>query len=66
MNQGASPLGSDSEGYVVAHRNFEAGKIYVLYFWSRSRDDLRPDRRFLFRAQEGLNDLGAIRLPSYD
>ena len=56
---------SDSEGYVLSREQLEPGEVYVLYLWSNSRDDLRPDRRFVFRATTGVNDLGAISLPSY-
>lgn len=41
------------------------GDVYVLYLWSSSRDDLKPDARIVFRAEE-FTDLGAIQLPAYD
>ncbi len=59
----------DDEGYLVVPADranaMTAGKDYVLYLWSRSRDANRPDRRIVFRAQKGWTDLGVIRLASY-
>ncbi|MEZ6196403.1 MAG: hypothetical protein R3F20_11860 [Planctomycetota bacterium] len=64
-------IDSDDHGYVVCRfppgdrRGLVAGRRYVLYLWSRSRDDLVPDRRFVFEARAGVTDLGAIALPGY-
>lgn len=59
-------LKSDSKGYLLA-RGFRLteGRVYVLYLWSNSRDDLKPDARVVFRAEGELTDLGAILLPTY-
>ena len=62
---------TDAHGYTVARSvgakagRIEAGRRYVLYLWSNSRDDLVPDGRVVFDALEGTTDLGLIRLPSY-
>ncbi|MAG57713.1 MAG: hypothetical protein CMJ83_15610 [Planctomycetes bacterium] len=57
---------SDDNGYVTAKiAGLKPGRLYVLYLWSRSRDDLKPDRRIVFRAKAGITDLGALRLPSH-
>ncbi|MCB9892820.1 MAG: hypothetical protein H6839_00055 [Planctomycetes bacterium] len=59
-------LSGDDQGYVVQPATgLQAGELYVLYLWSRSRDDLRPDRRIVFKAADGVTDLGAIHLPTY-
>ena len=59
----------DDEGYFVVPADrakvMTAGENYVLYLWSRSRDPNQPDRRIVFRAQQGWTDLGVIRLASY-
>ena len=57
---------SDAYGYLVLpSRSLRPGRDYVLYLWSRSRDDLEPDRRLVFRAESGVTDLGAVELPSF-
>lgn len=57
---------SDEHGYIATQAlKLEPGKVYVLYLWSQSRDQTRPDARIVFKAGPGLTDLGAIRLPSY-
>ncbi len=60
-----SRMRSHEHGYVLHERKLEPGKVYVLYLWSESRDDLKPDRRIVFKATEGVTDLGVITLPSY-
>lgn len=56
----------DRDGFVVTtSTGLEPGKTYVLYLWSRSRDDLRPDRRIVFEATPGITDLGVLELPAY-
>lgn len=59
-------LKSDAKGYLFsgAMRLVE-GRVYILYLWSNSRDDLKPDARVVFRATEGVTDLGAILLPTH-
>jgi len=58
-------LTSDPDGYVIAPgAALESGERYVLYLWSRSTDDLEPDRRIVFEAGGTITDLGLIRLPS--
>lgn len=59
-------LKSDSKGYMLA-RGFRLteGRVYVLYLWSNSRNDLQPDARVVFKAEGDLTDLGAILLPTY-
>lgn len=52
---------TDTETKVTA---FEEDKYYVLYLWSRSRDDLKPDRRIVFKGAD-LIDLGVIEMPGY-
>lgn len=60
------PIHSEDHGYMLGQKlNLTPGKEYVLYLWSHSRDDLHPDARIVFRAGQGVTDLGAIRLPSY-
>lgn len=57
---------SDEHGYIATQgMKLEPGKVYVLYLWSQSRDDNRPDARVVFKAGQGVTDLGAIALPSY-
>jgi hypothetical protein len=59
-------LGTDPAGYAIdLGMHLEPGELYVLYLWSNSRDDLKPDKRVVFKATEGVMDLGAIRLPTY-
>lgn len=60
-----SRLWTQEHGYMLHDTVLEPGQIYVLYLWSNSRDDLVPDRRIVFRAAEGVTDLGVIALPSY-
>ena len=56
----------DEHGYIATQKlKLEPGKVYVLYLWSQSRDDNRPDARVVFKAAQGVTDLGAIALPSY-
>ncbi len=43
---------------------FDPNQYYVLYLWSRSRDDLKPDRRIVFKGAE-LIDLGVTEMPGY-
>lgn len=58
-------LRTDLDGYMVSDgKNLEPGKVYVLYLWSNSRDDARPDRRVVFKA-DNVTDLGVIDLPAY-
>ncbi|MBX3460182.1 MAG: hypothetical protein KF696_09530 [Planctomycetes bacterium] len=58
-------LRTDLDGYMVNDGSqLEPGKTYVLYLWSNSRDDAKPDRRVVFKA-ESVTDLGAIALPGY-
>lgn len=53
---------SDSAGYLILKSNeLIPGKNYVLYLWSRSKDELTPDKEIIFKAKEGITDLGAIR-----
>lgn len=52
-------------GYNVIHGSLQAGKKYVLFLWSNSRDELLPDKRIDFTATAGINDLGVIVLPGY-
>lgn len=60
-------LESNEHGYVIAPQcRLEAGKQYVLYLWSRSRDDLKPDKRIVFTAGKDVTDLGAIELPWFE
>lgn len=59
-------LRTDLDGYMVSDgKDLESGKVYVLYLWSNSRDDARPDRRVVFKA-ESVTDLGVIDLPGYN
>lgn len=59
-------LETDDCGYAVDFEmQLTPGELYVLYAWSNSRDDLQPDVRIVFRATEGLTDIGAITLPAY-
>jgi hypothetical protein len=60
-----SRIFSQEHGYVLHECKLEPGRVYVLYLWSESRNDLKPDRRIVFKATEGLTDLGVITLPSY-
>lgn len=54
-------LRSDEAGFVHGlGLNLEAGKRYVLYVWLHSRDDLKPDLRIVFEAQEMTTDLGLL------
>ncbi len=63
---GRTRLCSDEQGYVVTGSlKLEPGRVYVLYLWSNSRNELHPDARVVFKAAEGVTDLGAIRMPSY-
>lgn len=62
----SSRMQSQEHGYILHERRLEPGKVYVLYLWSESRDDLKPDRRVVFKATEGVTDLGVITLPSYE
>ncbi|MCF6227384.1 MAG: hypothetical protein L3J82_01795, partial [Planctomycetes bacterium] len=52
-----------SEVETIEHP-FEEDKLYVLYLWSLSRDDLKPDRRIVFKGAD-LIDLGVIEMPGY-
>lgn len=62
---GGKPVFSDDHGYVVTPGDgLEPGRVYVLYLWGPSRNDLQPDARIVFRAA-GVTDLGVIALPSY-
>jgi len=57
---------SDEHGYIATQgTRLEPGKVYVLYLWSQSRNDIHPDNRIVFKAGQGVTDLGAISLPSY-
>ena len=58
-------LNSNSNGYLVSEKPLVAGKRYVLYLWSNSRDEFAPDKRIDFIATEGMTDLGAVMLPGY-
>ncbi|MCC6573928.1 MAG: hypothetical protein IT462_09055 [Planctomycetes bacterium] len=59
-------VASDSHGYIAAdYADIKPGKRYVLYLWSNSRDDIKPDLRIDFIASEGCTDLGAVILPEY-
>lgn len=59
-------VNTDEHGYAWSEdTGLEPGKLYVLYLWSQSCDDLQPDRRIVFKATEGVTDLGVIALPSY-
>lgn len=59
-------VSTDEHGYGWSEdAALEPGKLYVLYLWSQSCDDLQPDRRVVFQATEGVTDLGVITLPSY-
>lgn len=61
----SSRLFSQEHGYALHECELNPGQYYVLYLWSESRDDLKPDRRIVFKATEGVTDLGVITLPSY-
>ncbi|MCA9319880.1 MAG: hypothetical protein KDB53_04050 [Planctomycetes bacterium] len=62
----AKPLRADEFGFVTSQDTGVApGALGVLYLWSRSRDELQPDFRLVFRAEAGVTDLGSIPLPSY-
>lgn len=52
-------------GFISWACELEAGKKYVLFLWSNSRDELMPDKRIDFTATQGLMDLGAIVLPAH-
>ena len=53
---------SDSAGYMILKSNeLIPGKAYVLYLWCKSKDELTPDKEIIFKAEEGITDLGAIR-----
>ncbi|MCC6465701.1 MAG: hypothetical protein IT463_10215 [Planctomycetes bacterium] len=57
---------SDCHGYsVTPGAVLKPGRLYVLYVWSASRNDLQPDCRIVFRATSGMTDLGAVALPGY-
>ncbi|MCA8917061.1 MAG: hypothetical protein KDB90_16855 [Planctomycetes bacterium] len=58
---------SDEQGYfAIQDPPLEPGNCYVLYLWTDSRDDLKPDARFAFQVDEhGVADVGAIHLPTY-
>ncbi|MDC1142476.1 hypothetical protein OAU50_05250 [Planctomycetota bacterium] len=57
---------SDEHGYVLTRQHkLDEGEAYVLYLWSQSRDQLKPDKRIVFKATKDNTDLGVIRLPSY-
>jgi hypothetical protein len=59
-------VNTDEHGYGWSEdAGLEPGKLYVLYLWSQSCNDLQPDRRIVFKATEGVTDLGVIALPSY-
>jgi hypothetical protein len=58
-------LNSNHAGYMCSDQMLVAGKHYVLYLWSNSRDELQPDRRIDFIAGEGMTDLGVVTLPGY-
>lgn len=59
-------VSTDEHGYGWSEdAALDPGKVYVLYLWSQSCDDLQPDRRVVFQATEGVTDLGVITLPSY-
>ncbi|MHC4840903.1 MAG: hypothetical protein ACYTDT_08115 [Planctomycetota bacterium] len=60
-----SKLYTDDHGYIHSEQSLTPAKIYVLYLWSDSRDDLEPDARIVFKAGESFTDLGVIQLPSY-
>ncbi|MHC4839659.1 MAG: hypothetical protein ACYTDT_01705 [Planctomycetota bacterium] len=61
-----SKVFTDEHGYVLTRQHkLEAGGAYVLYLWSNSRDQMKPDKRIVFKAGENNTDLGVIRLPSY-
>lgn len=58
-------VASDRQGYVYKRGlRLTPGRLYVLYLWAASRNDLEPDRRLVFRATGGFTDLGIIQLPS--
>ncbi|MCC6575346.1 MAG: hypothetical protein IT462_16340 [Planctomycetes bacterium] len=57
---------SDDHGFMTHRPPLVPGKRYVLYLWSNSRDELRPDRRIDFVAGQGITDLGAVMLPGYE
>ncbi|MEE9310890.1 MAG: hypothetical protein V3V10_00630, partial [Planctomycetota bacterium] len=57
---------SDDHGYILTRQHKLAdGSDYVLYLWSNSRDQMKPDTRIVFKAGKDNTDLGVIRLPSY-
>ena len=61
-----SKFRGDDDGYVVTRRPvLVPGELYVLYLWGKSRHDLEPDRRIVFRATKGITDLGLIRMNSH-
>ena len=60
-----SRLFSSDHGYMNLETGLVPGKRYVLYLWSRSRDEMTPDRRIDFVAAEGITDLGVVILPGY-
>jgi hypothetical protein len=56
----------DPHGYLCDQQNeLLAGKRYVLYLWSASRNDRTPDLRIEFEAGPGVTDLGVVVLPEY-
>lgn len=57
-------MDGDEDGYVMSgYVNLEKDKLYALYIWGKSRDDLNPDMRVVVRGQGEATDLGVIRLP---
>jgi hypothetical protein len=54
---------TDACGYLfLSASKLAPGRRMVLYLWSRSRDDLAPDRRIVFEAAPRVTDLGLIRM----
>ena len=58
---------SDDHGYIAIEKpKLTPGKCYVMYLWSNSKDEFKPDARFVFQVDEnGVSDLGAIHLPGF-
>lgn len=53
---------SDSAGYLILKTDeLIPGKYYSLFLWCKSSDELNPDKEIIFKAKEGVTDLGAIR-----
>lgn len=53
---------SDAKGYlIIKSEQLIPGKKYTMYLWSKSKDQLKPDKEITFIAKKGITDLGAIK-----